>query len=166
MKKGLSAVSHVYYQQPGQVENFDNATTQVLVMGTPVTSQNQVPLIQTITHVHKHVLLEGLFRKPGSKLRIDQMVIELERSGFSEVVANMSYTGHDYASLLKQFLSKLPEPLLIKRHINAYIQASGEVITDMHAQIFGTLIQCRYIYVMFSQQSFRQLHQRFGAFNF
>ena len=131
MKKGLSAVSHVYYQQPGQVENFDNATTQVLVMGTPVTSQNQVPLIQTITHMHKHVLLEGLFRKPGSKLRIDQMVIELERSGFSEVVANMSYTGHDYASLLKQFLSELPEPLLIKRHINAYIQASGELLICM-----------------------------------
>ena len=132
MKKGLSAVSHMYYQQPGQVETFDNAVNaQVLVMGTHVTSQNQVPLIQIITHMHKHVLLEGLFRKPGSKLRIEQMVVELERSGFSGIVANVSYTGHDYASLLKQFLSELPEPLLIKRHINAYIQASGELMICM-----------------------------------
>lgn len=127
MKKGLSAVTHMYFQQQGEVTQCENVTAaRVLVIGAPITISNQVPLLQVITHMHNYVLLEGLFRKPGNKLRIEQMVYDLEHSGIDEIVANTNYTGHDYASLLKQYLSELPEPILLKRHLNAYLQVSGK----------------------------------------
>ena len=127
MKRGLSSISHIHsYQRPSEAAVCAN---QTLMIRVPITSENQISFLQAIAHMHNFVILEGLFRKPGNKLRIEQLLNELGKSGVNGVIANTHYTGHDYASVLKQILSELPEPLLVKRHLDAYIQASGKSCT-------------------------------------
>lgn len=137
MKQGLSAISHIhlYHQQHSETTKFGNTVMPTLMVGAPITSESQISLLQIITHMHSYVRFEGLFRKPGNKTRIEQLMVELGESSVSVVVANSNYTGHDYASVLKQFLSELPEPLLVKRHLDAYIQASG---TYLYFCVFDT----------------------------
>ena len=131
MKKGLSAISHMHInhdQCPSEAARCGNTTLQTLTIGVPITSEIQVPFLQVITHMHRYVVLEGLFRKPGNKSRIEQLIAELGCSGVNGVIANTNYSGHDFASVLKQFLSELPEPLLVKRYLDAYLQASGTYV--------------------------------------
>lgn len=128
MKKGLSAISHIHTYQDlhhSGATRCVNTAVQTLTLGAPITTESQVPFLQVITHIHRYVMLEGLFRKSGNKSRIELLIAELDKSGVSGVVANTNYSGHDFASVLKQFLSELPEPLLVKRYLNAYLQASG-----------------------------------------
>jgi len=68
---------------------------------------------------------EGLFRKSGNKGRMDQLVKALEAGCFRQALGE-NYNAHDFASVLKQYFSELPEPLLLKRHINAYLQTAGK----------------------------------------
>ena len=58
---------------------------------------------------------------------MDLLVKALEAGQFREVILNESYHANDFASVLKQYFSELPEPLLIKRHLNAYLQAAGKL---------------------------------------
>ena len=125
MKKGLNAISHIHTNQHNGATRCGNIAVQTLTLGAPVTAESQVPFLQVITHIHRYVMLEGLFRKPGNKSRIELLIAELDRSGVDGVVADTNYSGHDFASVLKQFLSELPEPLLVKRYLDAYLQASG-----------------------------------------
>lgn len=68
---------------------------------------------------------EGLFRKSGNKGRMEQLVKGLEGGEFGDHVFKAGYNAHDFASVLKQYFSELPEPLLLKRHLNAYLQTAG-----------------------------------------
>ena len=82
-------------------------------------------LLQLISHMNRFVSSEGLFRKSGNKNRMEQLVKRLQGGKIGEVVLDKMYNAHDFASVLKQYFSELPEPLLLKRHHNAYIQAIG-----------------------------------------
>lgn len=97
-----------------------------VTFGASLSDSKQTALLQLIAHVHSFITYEGLFRKPGNKHRIEALVAELETKCPSEVFASGSYNAHDFASVLKKFLSDLPEPLLMKRHLDAYLQASGK----------------------------------------
>ena len=124
MKKGLSAISHMH-SVPGMTTRSGNAVSQTLSLGAPITNESQISLLQIITHMHSYVTHEGLFRKPGNKTRIEQLIVQLGTNGFDGTIGKSNYTGHDYASVLKQFLSELPEPLFVERNLDAYLQASG-----------------------------------------
>lgn len=153
MKKGLSALSHNPNQHHNGATRCGNTTVQTLTLGDPVTTESQVPFLQVITHMHRYVMLEGLFRKPGNKSRIELLIAELSKSGVHGVVANINYSGHDHASVLKQFLSELPEPLLVKRYLDAYLQASGTVYT-VH-KLLIKLTSCYQFYYCSSSTSIK-----------
>ena len=72
---------------------------------------------------------EGIFRKSGSKHRVDQLVQDLGEKDFEKIVLSNEYKPHDFASVLKHYFNDLPEPLLLKRHLDAYLQTAGR---DMH----------------------------------
>lgn len=78
--------------------------------------------------MEEYINEEGLFRKPGSKSRIAHLVTALETTPFQSVLADTSYSPHDFASVFKQYFGSLPEPLMVNRHIEAYRQASGESV--------------------------------------
>lgn len=140
MKRGLSSlyrhhhgrssngVIYPWYQvvQMGVGDdNTDGSHSSPLSFGTPLNEANQSVLLQLITHMNRFVSAEGLFRKSGNKGRMEQLVKGLEEGAFGDVILEASYNANDFASVLKQFFSELPEPLLLKRHLNAYLQAAG-----------------------------------------
>ncbi len=135
VKRGLSSLyrNHHHHhhhnarydiQGAREEEGVDGGGTS-LSFGTAITDTDQVLLLQLMTHMSTYVSKEGLFRKSGNKARIDQLVKGLEGSQFSEVLLQDNYNANDFASVLKQFFSELPEPLLLKRHLDAYLQAAG-----------------------------------------
>lgn len=97
-----------------------------LVFGTPISSSSQIVLLQIITHMESFINHVGIFRKSGSKQRVDQLVHDLGEIDFEQILLSEMYKPHDYASMLKQYFSELPEPLLLKRHLDAYMQTAGE----------------------------------------
>ena len=96
-----------------------------LVFGATLTSSSQIVLLQIMTHVEGFVSHEGIFRKSGSKPRVDQLVQDLREKDFQDILLSGHYKPHDYTSMLKQFFSELQEPLFLKRHLGAYMQTSG-----------------------------------------
>jgi len=74
---------------------------------------------------------EGVFRKPGNKLRISQLVEELSKGRFYEVLQDSITHPHDLASILKQYFSELQEPLLLSRHLDAYLQIAGTCASNV-----------------------------------
>ena len=127
MKRGLSSLYRHHQSQyivnPGSCDETGGGTT--LSFGAPIMDAEQTPLLQLITHMHTFVSKEGLFRKSGNKNRMEQLIKGLEEGHFKEVIVQSKYNAHDFASVLKQYFSELPEPLLLKRHLNAYLQAIG-----------------------------------------
>ena len=77
--------------------------------------------------MEEYVTEEGLFRKSGSKVRVEQLAQQLSRTPFHIIACNPSYTAHDYASVLKHYFSELPEPLMLQRNSEAYHQATGKI---------------------------------------
>ena len=78
--------------------------------------------------MHTDTSQEGVFRKPGNKLRISQLVEELSKGRFHEVLQDSITHPHDLASILKQYFAELQEPLLLSRHLDAYLQIAGKKI--------------------------------------
>ena len=105
------------------------ADIPMLKFGAPLsTSGSQIVLLQLITHMESFAAHEGLFRKPGNRNRIEQMVTDLGERGLSEVISDERYKVHDFASVLKQYFAEMPEPITLRRHFEAYLQASGELL--------------------------------------
>ena len=103
------------------------ASVPTLKFGVPLSSgSNQIVLLQLITHMETFATHEGLFRKPGNRNRVEQMAADLSERGLGEVISDRKYKAHDFASVLKQYFAELPEPVTLRRHMEAYLQASGE----------------------------------------
>ena len=97
-----------------------------LHFGAPLSGVDQIVLLQVIAHMENFARYEGIFRKSGSKQRVDQLVLDLGEKSFEAILFSEAYKPHDFASMLKQYFSDLPEPLLLKRHIDAYTQTAGQ----------------------------------------
>ena len=68
---------------------------------------------------------EGLFRKTGNVSR--QRLLKdwvTDRASFS--LKDSTFSPHDIATVLKQLLSDLPDPLLTEKYCEAYIQIIGK----------------------------------------
>ncbi len=150
MKRGLSALykhnhnqrpPHMYpwYQvaplRPEGAEETDHAPS-TLTFRSLLKESEQFVLLQLITHMNTFVSSDGLFRKSGNRGRMDQMIQGLQEGRFGEILLDGSYNAHDFASVLKQYFSELPEPLLVKRHLNAYLQAAGETTIALCVCVF------------------------------
>lgn len=68
---------------------------------------------------------EGVFRVSGSLERQKELREWLDNG---ELPSNLEskYFVHDYAAVLKNFLSELPEPLMMEKYYNVYLQIAGE----------------------------------------
>ncbi len=122
------ALSHKQLPPATKYSSLNKPATDesiTLTFGGPLLEANQYALSQLIDHLHNYVMSEGLFRKPGNKHRMETLVTELEAKPPSEAFSSRRYNAHDYASVLKKYLSELSEPILMKRHLGAYIQTSG-----------------------------------------
>lgn len=129
MKRGLTALYRHHaqtYQVTTAPGDETDGSSSSLSFGSPLGDSSQLILLQLITHMNTFVSKEGLFRKSGNKGRMDLLVKGLEAGQFGTVTVSGAYNAHDFASVLKQYFSELPEPLLLKRHLNAYLQAAGK----------------------------------------
>lgn len=146
MKQGLSALYHSHHHSHSQTyqvarvsrDEVDSRPSS-LSFGSPLNDADQSILLQLITHMNRFVSREGLFRKSGNKGRMEQLIKGLEEGHFGDVIFNESYNAHDFASVLKQYFSELPEPLLLKRHLNAYLQAAGMCVC-MHIRMYYVMM--------------------------
>lgn len=79
---------------------------------------------------------EGLFRKTGNFAR-QRLLKEWLISGTDLGLDHGTFSPHDCATVLKNFLGELPEPLLTEKHYQAHLQVVGKLIPD----VFG-LFRC------------------------
>lgn len=70
---------------------------------------------------------EGLFRKTGNVAR-QRLLKEWLNEGVDLCLDQSSFTPHDCATVLKNYLSELPEPLLTERHYQAHLQVVGTLV--------------------------------------
>lgn len=128
----LKSISHrlKFDDHISDVQSSDGSTFPIMTFGSSITPDSQSVFLQLLSHMEMFTSEEGIFRKPGSHSRIEQLVHDLGTHPFHSVVSNDMYTPHDYASVLKLFFNELPEPLMLNRHLEAYAQAS-EVKCDI-----------------------------------
>ena len=69
---------------------------------------------------------EGLFRKTGNVTR-QRLLKEWIKQEAELHLDDGTFSPHDIATVLKQFLSELSEPLLTRKHFDAYCQIVGEL---------------------------------------
>ncbi|KAH3785290.1 hypothetical protein DPMN_163375 [Dreissena polymorpha] len=68
---------------------------------------------------------EGLFRKTGNVSR-QRLLREWIAQGADDLhLGDGTFSPHDVATVLKQLLIELPEPLLTQKHYEAHMQISG-----------------------------------------
>ena len=65
-----------------------------------------------------------MFRKSGSHTRQQELKLSLN-SGSTVDLDSGTYSVHDCASVLKGFLSDLPEPLLLEGNYQLYCRIAG-----------------------------------------
>ena len=95
--------------------------------GTTLTKDLVSQLYSLITYLFKpeHLKTEGLFRKTGNVTR-QRLLKEWVLQGSELNLNDATFSPHDVATVLKQFLSDLTEPLLSKKHYEAHIQIVGK----------------------------------------
>ena len=100
-----------------------------------------------MTHIETFSNEEGIFRKSGSHSRIEQMISDLGSLPFESVASNPSYSPPDFSSVLKHYFKELPEPLLLRKHLEAYRQASGMHSYCILVIIIMVLLLLQYVHV-------------------
>lgn len=86
---------------------------------------------------------EGIFRISGNKKRQEELKHLLDK----DVEINFeqdNFTEHDVASVLKQFLAELPEPIITTAHIEIHMQVIGKEFAKV-------LLNFDYIVILFKQ---------------
>eukprot|EP00794_Sanderia_malayensis_P005245 gene5245-5909_t len=81
------------------------------VFGGKLSESSVKVAIRIIEHLKNYTNVEGLFRVSGNKRRQEDLKDTLNK-GQSVDYANQAYSQHDLATVLKQFLAELTEPLL------------------------------------------------------
>ncbi len=81
-------------------------------------------LIAILDHLRKHLNTDGLFRKAGSAGRMRVLRGEIEEAETFFVSEELAETmsALDVASLLKQWLRELPEPLIPVRFMDTFLK--------------------------------------------
>lgn len=78
-----------------------------------------------IYFVFTDIKTEGLFRKTGNLAR-QRLLKEWLNTGSDLGLDQGTFSPHDCATVLKNFLGELPEPLLTEKYYNAYLQIAGK----------------------------------------
>ncbi|XP_052703062.1 rho GTPase-activating protein 19-like isoform X3 [Crassostrea angulata] len=94
-----------------------------VLFGAPLSNENVAriyPLIEFLSRP-ENLKTEGLFRKTGNVAR-QRLLKEWLNEGVDLILDQESFTPHDCATVLKNYLSELPDPLLTERHYQAHLQ--------------------------------------------
>ncbi|XP_032221924.2 rho GTPase-activating protein 19 isoform X1 [Nematostella vectensis] len=98
------------------------------IFGHPLTNESVERILPLIHYLKTCVDKEGLFRISGNKKRQEELKELIDR-GDTPKLGCGKFTAHDVASVLKQFLGELPEPLLTQAPYRAYLQVT-EISND------------------------------------
>ncbi|XP_049960895.1 uncharacterized protein LOC126481294 isoform X1 [Schistocerca serialis cubense] len=93
--------------------------------GAPLTQEGICQVYQLIEFLGKeqNIIQEGIFRRSGKMTRQNELKM-LMNQGVPLKLGEGNFSVHDCASVLKNFLAELPEPLLTDAHFPAYYQIS------------------------------------------
>ena len=69
--------------------------------------------------------VNGLFRVSGNKRRQEELKILLQEEKFDIDSAITQFNAHDIASVVKNYLAELPQPLLQQQFKDIYLQIAG-----------------------------------------
>lgn len=93
--------------------------------GAPLTQEGICQVYQLIEFLGKeqNIIQEGIFRRSGKMTRQNELKMIMNQ-GVPLKLGEGNFSVHDCASVLKNFLAELPEPLLTDAHFPAYYQIS------------------------------------------
>lgn len=93
------------------------------IFGTPLTPQSlsQVMILVDFLNEDDNYKLEGIFRKSGTQERQQDLRYMLNNGVKVDLKANR-FTPVDVSCVLKEFIQKLPEPLLTTNHFELHYQ--------------------------------------------
>ncbi|XP_059478540.1 rho GTPase-activating protein 19 isoform X1 [Neocloeon triangulifer] len=108
------------------------STTKGVMEGAPLTQEGICQVYQLIEFLKSepNIIQEGIFRRSGKMTR-QQELKGLLNQGLPLNLEEGKYSVHDCASVLKNFLADLPEPLLTDAHYQAYCQVAEMCSSDM-----------------------------------
>lgn len=115
----ITSAAKTLFQSSGDASTGDSE----IIFGRPLPKDMPTKLKKLLIFLKQNVHLEGIFRKCGSNKRIKDIKKLLDSHGnvidWSE---QEEFTVHDAASVLKQYVAELPEPLLCDKHIPIHIE--------------------------------------------
>ncbi|KAK3094968.1 hypothetical protein FSP39_008441 [Pinctada imbricata] len=101
-----------------------------MLFGSPLTDENVARIYQLIEFLGRpeNLKTEGLFRKTGNFAR-QRLLKEWLNESVDLCLDSGTFTAHDCATVMKNYLGELPEPLLTERHYHAHLQV-GDMATS------------------------------------
>lgn len=128
---GLAAVSHGDGNGSG---SNGSRQAQQPAQASPPAHALAPPFLRTIIgFLDNSVATEGLFRKVGSAARVRELRELCDQTGGQVDLAKLEARPHDVATLLKQFLRDLPQPLLTEKYSDIFAATQG--LPDVPAQV-------------------------------
>ncbi|XP_067001017.2 rho GTPase-activating protein 19 [Anabrus simplex] len=99
------------------------SSSKGVMEGAPLTLEGICQVYQLIEFLSKedNIIQEGIFRRTGNIARQNKLKTMLNQ-GVALNLENGNFSVHDCASVLKNFLAELPEPLLTDAHYPVYCQ--------------------------------------------
>lgn len=98
------------------------------IFGNPLTKEslNQVMLLVDFLNEDENYKLEGIFRKSGTQERQQDLRYMLNNGVRVDLKANR-FTPVDTSCVLKEFIQKLPEPLLTNNHFELHFELAKTI---------------------------------------
>lgn len=108
-----------------------------IMEGAPLTMEGVCQVFQLAEYLGRHMDVEGLFRKHGN-LKKQQVLKERLNRGVRMNLDDGEFSVHECASVLKNFLAELPEPLLTDAYYKAHCQVALAVMRAAKSECAGS----------------------------
>lgn len=101
------------------------------IFGSPLTNESlkQVMILIDFLNEEENYKLEGIFRKSGTQERQQDLRYMLNNGVRVDLKANR-FTPVDTSCVLKEFIQKLPEPLLTNNHFEIHYELASTIRND------------------------------------
>lgn len=101
------------------------------IFGSPLTNESlkQVMILIDFLNEEENYKLEGIFRKSGTQERQQDLRYMLNNGVRVDLKANR-FTPVDTSCVLKEFIQKLPEPLLTNNHFEIHYELASTIRYD------------------------------------
>ncbi|KAL5022010.1 hypothetical protein ScPMuIL_001165 [Solemya velum] len=105
---------------------FSKKKDRVTLFGSALSQENVAQIYQLIEYLGRteNIRAEGLFRKTGNLGR-QRLLKEILNQGEDLGLEDGTFSPHDCATVLKNYLGELPDPVLTEKHFQAHLQVVG-----------------------------------------